>query len=251
MKLYFAGDFWDKVLLEEGVTRRLLSFAAIKELKKLGDFEDIFLDSGAFSNSTGADTITVSRYTLWLELYLDANPNINTYAVLDDISDPAITQSNLEYMEAEGLKPLPVYHYGEDTEILTRLCNKYEYIAIGGIASQGLNTEKLRLLWEWIYENYPDNKFHLFGVGNVCALQVYQPYSIDTTLWVNSTKFRIVAGYKDKMPYYFSMSVDNGVYVFFNSEELIRNNIRAMLDWEKLEWLRDVPAPMAAQARLL
>jgi len=252
MILYFAGESWDDTLADEGVKRRLLSFAAINQIDKVSAvIPEIFLDSGAFSAFTGKANITVESYSLWLQMNLEKYPQIKVYAALDAIGDSIGTQKNLEYMEAQGLEPLPVYHYGEPTEVLNKLCTNYDYVALGGLASKRMGQEKLRLFWEWVSQEYPDTRFHAFGIGVFNVFSKFQPYSVDTTLWVTATRFHCIAGYREKKPHYFHLGIDNGFHLFFNSEELIRNNIRAMLDWEKLEWLNDVPVDDPEQPRLL
>ena len=107
MILYFAGESWDDTLADEGVKRRLLSFAAINQIDKVSAvIPEIFLDSGAFSAFTGKANITVESYSLWLQMNLEKYPQIKVYAALDAIGDSIGTQKNLEYMEAQGLEPL-------------------------------------------------------------------------------------------------------------------------------------------------
>ena len=252
MIVYFSGESWDETLVEEGVERKLTSFASVDILSKVtGSFPEVFLDSGAFSAYTGKANITVESYSLWLQMNLEKYPQIKVYAALDAIGDHVGTQKNLEYMEAQGLEPLPVYHYGEPTEVLTKLCTEYDYVALGGLASKRMGQEKLRLFWEWVYQEYTETRFHVFGVGVFNVFSKFQPYSVDSTVWVLATRFHTIFGYSNGKPHHFSMSNESGVHLFFNNEELIRNNIRAMLDWEKLEWLNNVPTDSPEQPRLL
>ena len=47
------------------------------------------------------------------------------------------------------------------------------------------------------------------------------------------------------------MREKEGIQLFFTAYEGYRNNIRAMLDWEKLEWLKNVNKDESKQGRLL
>ena len=245
MKLYFSGGegTWDKVLLNAGVACRLKSYAEIADKANTRiRFPDIMLDSGAYSVDTGKSNINIRTYTLWLEIYLSDYPQIKHYVVLDNIKSYQITRDNQEYMEAHGLHPMPVFHYGEPEEVLSKICSIHEYVGLGGVASNHLNTEKLRKWWEFVAETYKENKFHLFAVGNMLPFVKYKPYSVDTTTWL-SVRFGNLFCYKNGLPS--SMCIpqnhDNdsnttGNRVFFTWEELFNNNVRALLDFAKFEW---------------
>lgn len=246
MKVYFVISSPSKQItntfLECGVKRVLTSYAEIggKDNIKL-PFEEVMIDSGAFGVETGTQEVTVRTYGLWLELYLSQYPQIKTYVNLDDISSVEESKKNQEYLESCGLKPMPVYHYGEPAECLDELCNKYQYVGIGGLVTKGLRTQDLKTFWEWIYERYPDNIFHMFGATNMMAYIKYQPYSIDSSSWCSAGKYRNLMGYRDGLPAQCDLPGErNGWQLFFSTTELWAHNIRAILDYESLNWIKNI-----------
>lgn len=245
-------NFRINLFKECDVERVLISYASIHGRQDLKlPFSECMLDSGAYSVETGKNKVSVESYTLWLQLYLERYPQIKHYINLDDLSDPYISMRNQLYMESEGLSPMPVYHYGEPTETLDSLCKDYEYVGLGGMAVGSMPWQKLQKFWEWIYDRYKDNKFHMFGVGTVQPFFYCQPYSIDSTSWNVGSRFGDLMCYRKGLPYRFGGGETDGYKFFFNTKELFANNIRAQVDWEKLEWLKNVKPRDGEQKRLI
>lgn len=245
MRIYLAiGDlskFRIRMFEELNVERVLVSYADIQGSADFKlPFKDIMLDSGAYGAENRGVKISLEAYTLWLQLYLDTYPQITSYVSLDDLSSPETSEYNLLYMESEGLHPMPVYHYGEPTSILDELCANYEYVGLGGVAF-GVMSNQMQKYWEWCHQRYKDNKFHIFGIGTMIPFFNYQPYSIDSNSWTAGDRFMHIAGYKDGLPLWLHLSrKDTGWELFFTHKELFSANIRAMIDWEKLEWLKNI-----------
>jgi len=247
MKIYLAIGALDKMRIDTftqcGVERVLVSFLSTgggKQNIKI-PFSDVMIDSGAYGVETGTGGVNVKGYSLWLEIYLNSYPQIKTYVNLDILGSPVESMKNQEYMESLGLKPMPVYHYGEPPEFLDKMCSKYKYVGLGGLAVGKMPSQNLKTFWEWVAERHPENDFHIFGAMSMNAISKYQPYSIDSSSWAVGTKYRRLAGYRDGLPAWFSIPGDkDGWQIFLTSYELWANNIRAMLDWEKLEWLKNV-----------
>jgi hypothetical protein len=91
-------------------------------------------------------------------------------------------------MEKNGLKPLPVFHYGEDIEWLQLiLSKKYDYICLGGM----VKTPKVIFWLDDIWNNYltdkdgmPLCKVHGFGQTSLKLMLRYPWFSVDSTSWV-------------------------------------------------------------------
>lgn len=256
MKIYLAIGAIDNARLKVfrgcGVERVLVSFADIRSKADIKlPFPDCMMDSGAFGIGTGCQEVTVETYTLWLELYLKNYPQIQTYINLDDLKDPVKSKKNLEYMEAHELSPMPVYHYGEPTEFLNEMCSKYEYVGLGGFAIGNMPTNNLQRFWEWCYEEYSSNRFHIFGATAMGAFCKYQPYSMDSTSWNAGARYGRIPGYKNGFPSFCEFGKeDTGIELFFTNYELWNAGVKAMLDWEKLEWLEKIKESDKLQGRL-
>ena len=160
--------------------------------------EDFFLDSGAFTAFNSKKTIDIDAYIAFLK-----KNNIKTYAALDVIYDPIATAKNLAYMEASGLKPIPVFHYRTPLSELQKLISDHDYIALGGLVPLSM---KKKELYSWLdtcfsalYAPVRDGKLkvHGFGVSNVEVLKRYPFYSVDSTSWKQGATFGNVTDFTD------------------------------------------------------
>jgi hypothetical protein len=152
----------------------------------------LFLDSGAFSAKTQGITINIKEYIAFIKDNLDI---IGVYANLDVIGDAKATYINQKIMEREGLKPIPVYHVGEDEKWLIKyLESGYSYIALGGMVKGSASSLKSWLDHTW--ENHlidpitrlPKVKIHGFGLTSLTLMLRYPWYSVDSTSWVMTSR---------------------------------------------------------------
>jgi len=157
----------------------------------------IFLDSGAYSWYTfhieqgkaideKAEHEYMDRYATFINTYAD---RIHAYVNLDVIFDPERSWVNLNYLEKQGLTPIPVYHLGEDIWWFERMVDEYDYIGIGGAVSSGygftLQRKKIDELFTIIYNrNREGIKVHGFGKTGWKDISRYPWYSVDSTTWI-------------------------------------------------------------------
>lgn len=245
MKIYFAlgsgGEIGARVLKRIGAPRALFSFADVNSKAEAPLFvPEMMLDSGAYSVETRSLDIQLGAYILWLQLYLDKYPMVVAYINFDNLSNPKETLENQQAMEADGLSPIPVYHYGEPSKVLDYYCEHYGYVCLGGLAVGIMPAGRLKKFWDYVAERYPDNKFHVLGVGAMTAFYKHQPYSIDSMTWLHNAFRGKIAGYKDGLPATADWSRNAGWEFFTDREELMAMNARAILDYEKLEWLKNI-----------
>ncbi len=249
MKMYFAGAD-SKVMIDflykNGVKNMLGSYLSFrnKDLKQLIDYNDVnfFLDSGAFSAYTRGIKINIDELIHYIHNNKDS---LKLYASLDVIGDSKATLKNLEYMESKGVKPLPVYHYGEPKEILIDFVNKYDYIALGGMVgvTKKQITKHLDSCWKIIYDNSvkkgkPLTKVHGFGINAFYKLEQYPFYSVDATNWLLGGKFRHLLVFENGECRKLSKKqkvLTNNTDKLFNGHytELNKNNIKENLKIEK------------------
>lgn len=140
-----------------------------------------FLDSGAFSAWSKGATIDLDRYIGFIKRF---KPQIDVYANLDNITNVNETEENQKKMEGVGLRPLPVFHYGEPFKILEKLLDKYEYIALGGMVP--IPTIKLDPWLCTCFEKICNKdgtagrKVHGFGLTTVSLIKKYPFWSVDS-----------------------------------------------------------------------
>lgn len=154
----------------------------------------LFCDSGAYSAWTNKTSIDIDKYIKFIRENKDY---LETYACLDDITNPDKTWENQEIMEKAGLKPLPVFHVDENDKYLERAMT-YDYFAVGGMALKGSVSRISR--FNHVFSkvcteknNYtPTHKIHGFGLASPDLLVAYPWYSADTTSWAQYGRFGII-----------------------------------------------------------
>jgi len=181
MKVYFAGvdsNLLDTVFNKANVlfsfARLSRNWASTRGHRKVGS---IMLDSGAFSAFRAGRRIELSAYCEFLERNLD---RIDIYVNLDVIGNAEASMNNLRLMEQRGLSPMPVFHHGEDLDILRRLRDNYLLIGLGGMVPRSR-----RRMFDWlsvVFEKFP-HRYHGFGIGDVSLIQAFPFHSIDNTTW--------------------------------------------------------------------
>ena len=191
-----------QLVARAGISSRLLSYAEVN--KKADTFaywlnvplseKHLFVDSGAYSASRSGQAINLDDYICWLD---NNKQNITQYAGLDVIGNWKATGDNLITMEKAGLSPLPTFHYGSHQTELARLCEKYNYIALGGMV--GIHRQKI-LAWldtcfGMIYKTGWPKKIHAFGLTAKWALERYPFYSADSTSAIMAGAFGTVIRY--------------------------------------------------------
>lgn len=147
-----------------------------------------FIDSGAFSALTRKITINLEDYITFLKRIPKDHVN---YAGLDVIGDWQSSRKNQEIMEAEGLSPIPTFHYGSPEQELKRLIKKYDYIALGGLVPISMQRKKIAAWLDYCFSIIRTKiKIHGFGVNSLWCWERYPFYSVDATSWLMGEKFR-------------------------------------------------------------
>ena len=164
------------------------------------DNAKIFLDSGAFSAFNIGAEISIDGYCNYIKENLDiikVEDGDLMASVLDGIGDPLKTWNNQAYMEKQGVKPLPCFHYGEDPKFLDWYIKHYSYITIGGMV--GKTKEQLIKWLDRMWNNHildgsgkPRLKVHAFGVTSDKLIEQYPWYSVDSSLWIQSASFGMI-----------------------------------------------------------
>ena len=185
MKIYIVFHSFYSFREKLSNVRLLESYYYIKGRTRQGKYRpliDWFLDSGAFSAFSQKTKINIDQYADFIHKH---KADLNVYANLDSIGDPQQTQKNQDYLEAQGLNPLPVFHYGENIKILEGLIEKYDYIALGGMVPIPSKTliHWLDFVWEYLCdeEGRPKIKVHGFGMTTRHLIKRYPWFSIDST----------------------------------------------------------------------
>ncbi|MGG4106720.1 hypothetical protein AAXB25_22740 [Paenibacillus lautus] len=200
VRYFFAGVDRVKRDLEvaaaNGAKFVLMSYAHIrrrtawkKHVLRLG--LKIMLDSGAFTvweaikaGKDSLEKIDIDEYILFIKTHQDV---IHSYVNLDVIGDPASSKANAKHMQNHGLKPIEVWHAGNNIHELASLVSEDQaIIAIGGTV--GMSEKRRARLFRWVFKLFPDQNFHFLG-GSSKLLHAFPWFSADSTGWIVGRKY--------------------------------------------------------------
>jgi hypothetical protein len=163
---------------------RGLAYDLTNRYRKMIDL--LYLDSGAYSVSTGKSKINLSEFLKYITRY--GNSFDAVFTLDDAFDDPEHNLINQLYLE-KGLPPsiklpIPTVHDPEDPfeELKMYADLGHNYIAIG--SNKKLEDE----VFEKIKGEYPKLKIHMFGNLNIKMLKKHKPYSADSAGYANKTK---------------------------------------------------------------
>lgn len=150
-----------------------------------------FLDSGAFSAMHSGANIDIQAYCDFIKEY---GVKFEKIAQLDCIGDWRGTAKNLDYMRAQGLDPIPVFHTNEPFDWLDELL-KNDYLCLGVTGS------KLRQpqIIAWLAEVFkhrerinPDCKMHGFALTSAKIMRFFDWDTCDSTSWLSGGRFSFI-----------------------------------------------------------
>jgi hypothetical protein len=157
----------------------------------------VFLDSGAFSAFHLGVSINIDEYCNYIKRNIDilrVEDGAVMASVLDGIGDPLKTYQHQKYMEKQGAKPLPCFHFGEPIEYLHWYVSNYSYITIGGLVGRPQKDQERWLdeVWE---KGMLDGsgraklKVHGFGMTSPALMKRYPWHSCDSSSWIQAAAF--------------------------------------------------------------
>lgn len=146
----------------------------------------IFLDSGAFSAYMLGAEIDLDAYVYYIKQNQDI---LEQFSVLDGIGDAKKTYENQMYMERNGVRPIPCFHYGEDESWLLHYLQSYDYISLGGMVP--VSKPQLVQWLDRIWHDYLTDedgrakvRVHGFGLTKLDLMWRYPWHSVDSTSWL-------------------------------------------------------------------
>lgn len=144
-------------------------------------YPDVFADSGGFSAETQGAVIAPQEYAAWVKRWAYL---FSVYANLDVIGDAVGTAENQKRLEDMGLTPLPVFHVGENWDVLEGLVERYSYVALGGMVP---HMRFAKRLIPWLIKAFKIAQgravFHGFGATSWEVISQLPWYSVDSSSW--------------------------------------------------------------------
>lgn len=147
-----------------------------------------FLADFSFNDNQDVRTY-IKNYAEFIKKYMG---QLLAYVNLDIIYNAEESWKNQQFLESEGLRPVPVYHYGEDISHWKRMVDNYEYIGIGGVAG-GVTLQQFVNFadpaFEYLWRTHPDCKVHGFAVTSHQLMTRYPFWSVDSTTWLKHAAY--------------------------------------------------------------
>ena len=149
------------------------------------------LDSGAFTflNNKKGKSINWEQYVISYGNFIKQN-NIKLFFELD--IDPIVGIKEVERLRdilenTAGRKCIPVWHKSRGLNYWKKMCEQYEYIAIGGIVTREIKKSEYDIFLPLlkIAREYK-TKVHGLGFTNLNGLKKYKFYSVDSTNWLSA-----------------------------------------------------------------
>lgn len=172
-------------------------------------YPEVFLDSGAFSAFTQGETIDIQAYCDYIKQYQHL---FRLYSNLDVIGSVEGTFANQQKMERAGLKPLPVFHTGEDWKYLTLYLADYPYIALGGMVPY-LAPARRKTLMVWLLRCFKmaqgKSVFHGFGCTVWEVVKALPWYSVDSSSWGTGFRYGRITLFDDRVGKFVHASLGN------------------------------------------
>lgn len=191
-------------VLESFYYLRKSNEAALKKTMayiKSDDCKMFLLDSGAFTymeqakNSKDKTTDNFEQYVREYAAFI--NKWDIQYFFEMDIDVIVGIEKVEEYRrlleELTGKKSVPVFHLSRGKDYWLRMIKEYDYVAVGGLAIKTFPQNKYQYL-KWFIKTAHEHgtKVHGLGFTKTRLMKEYTFDSVDSTTWINSSKFGVV-----------------------------------------------------------
>lgn len=232
MKLFLAGTAGDEKLIKKCTPLYVLeSFYYFKTWQTylLENCKDFLLDSGAFtfigSHKGKADfNDYVDRYIKFINEY-----DIKHFFELDIdviVGYQEVLQIRKKIEQQTMKKCIPVWHRSRGKEEFKRMCEEYNYVALGGLAIKEIKPKEYEFLhWFTNYAHEHNCKIHGLGFTSNKAVQ-YNFDTVDSTSWLQARKFGVLRKF-------------NGCkMVEIKSDKKTKKGNPAILEFNLNEWIK-------------
>ena len=195
MKVFLAGAYTrEKAFIGKNIDYMLESFFYVLpwQIERIPNMKMFLLDSGAFTFMNGTGNANFDEY---LTRYINF---INKYDIkyffeldVDSIVGYEKVKQLRKRLENEtGKKCIPVWHKSRGKEEYLKMCEEYDYVAIGGIVTKEITKEQYSFFPWFINEAHKRGcKIHGLGFTDTKLLQKYHFDSVDSTAWLSGSRF--------------------------------------------------------------
>lgn len=164
--------------------------------------ENFMLDSGAFTFMTGhKGKVDWNDYLKRYAEFVNKNDVKLFYELdIDSIVGYDTVRKMTKFLEKEtGKQPIPVWHKSRGKEEFLRMCDEYNYVAIGGIVTKEITRKEYKYFPWFINEAHKRGaKIHGLGFTNLEGIQKYHFDSVDSTSWTTGNRFGAIYRFNGK-----------------------------------------------------
>ena len=164
---------------------------------------DFMLDSGAFTFMQGKNIERVN-WDEYIERYADfVNRNkVKKFFELDIdnvVGYEKVKHYRILLERMTGQQCIPVWHSSRGKEEWLKLCDEYEYVAIGGIVSKEVKPGQYPIFTKLIAEAHKrEAKVHGLGFTSVSEIKKYHFDSVDSSSWSAGNRFGMLYKFTGK-----------------------------------------------------
>lgn len=156
---------------------------------------DMFLlDSGAFTfmNKQKNGNVDFDEYlTKYIEFINEHDIKYFFELDIDNIVGIEEVERLRKRLETEtGKKCIPVWHKSRGKDYFIKMCQEYDYVAIGGIVTKEIRPKDYKY-FTWFIDTAHKHgcKIHGLGFTNLKSLKYYPFDSVDSTSWLSGGRF--------------------------------------------------------------
>ena len=205
MKVFLAGNGYHKTdefnirSLVESVTD-FEDFNILESYYMLRDNEDFLhllkrcnsflLDSGAFTFMQGTHQGEID-WDEYIEQYADLinRWDVKLFFELDIetiVGIPEVERLRSKLEKLTNKQCIPVWHIQRGKDYYIRMCEEYNYVALGGLVGKVLTGRIPEELYHWFISTAHQHgaKIHGLGYTSVAGLHKYPFDSVDSTAWL-------------------------------------------------------------------
>ena len=150
------------------------------------------LDSGAYSFLKTGKRVNWDEYISRYIKYIDDN-DVKLFFELDIdkiIGYDRVKEIRRRLERETGKRPIPVWHRHLGKEEFLRMCDEYDYVAIGGFAIKNIRPTEFKYITWFIDEAHKrEVKIHGLGFTRTNWLSTLHFDSVDSTSWTVGNRF--------------------------------------------------------------
>lgn len=237
MKVFLAGTGLLKNYPEEFKKSKYIleSFYSIQEwqIPLIKTMDCFLLDSGAF---TFMNSNKKTSFDAYIDRYIDFinRNNIELFFELD--VDSVIGYENVKKLTSRleketGKKSIPVWHLSRGIDNFYRMCDEYEYAAIGGFVTKEIQRKKYGAIPYLIQEAHKRKcKLHGLGFTSTSYYDKIRFDSVDSTTWNVGGKYGNICLFDSKI------GMRQNYYAYNNNKRCINQKELMTYNWN--QWIQ-------------